>query len=548
MLSFLSAYLAGAQHVSLNYPIYEETLRRNQLLGEVDSLLSFNIRPIVQHDQLFLKGDTSWFGKSVVDNRKFRTKFAILPLQLYSEFNSNHPYGWNNGSLLRSKGLQSQLTGGFFSSIGPLHIQLQPELNFVQNGLFEGYRRDSEISTDLQATLSSYYGYHFTRADLPEGFGDRAITELLPGQSSVKLSYAGYAAGVSTENLWWGPSKRNALLMSNNARGFAHASVNTTRPAKTPIGAFEAQAFVGRLESSGYAPPQGGVLVRKSAFNTKSEDWRYLSGLNFSYNPKWSPGLFIGFTRVIQQPYVDTKEYDDYFPVVMNLFRKNDELPDYLFNRDQYLSAYLRWLWKKAHAELYFEYGRNDASYHFRDAIMTPEHSAAYTFGFVKLLPLKNNKEFVQVSSEVTRLQQSVNYIIRDAGNWYTHFQVREGYSHRGEVLGAGIGPGSNVQFLEVSWFRGLDKVGVQLERLVNNNDFYYHYFPNSSSNQPWVDLSIGVNGNRKIDNFLLSGKLQYIRSFNYWWEEAPESTSFAYKGKDVSNLFLTFGVIYGFR
>lgn len=548
MLSCLSASLAGAQHVSLNYSIYEETLRRSQLLGEVDSLLSFTIRPIVYHNKLSIKGAPSWFGKSLVDNRKLRTKFIILPVQLYSEFNSHHPYGWNNGSLLRSKGLQSQLAGGFFSSIGPLHIQVQPEFNFIQNGVFDGYYRENPTENSPQSTIPYYYGHHFSRIDLPEGFGSEKVTNLLPGQSSIKLSYGGVAVGVSTANIWWGPGKRNSLLMSNNARGFAHATLNTTRPAKTLIGAFEGQVIIGRLESSGYLSPQGGVSVKKSAFNTQSEDWRYLSGLNFSYNPKWSPGLFLGFTRTIQQPYVDTKEYKDYFPVVMNLLRENDDLPDYLFNRDQYLSVYLRWLWRKAHAEWYLEFGRNDASYNLRDAIMTPEHSRAFTFGMVKLIPLARDEEFIQVATEITQLQQSVNYVVRDAGNWYTHFQVREGYTHRGEVLGAGIGPGSNVQFLEVSWLRKMDKLGVQFERLVTNNDFYYATFPNTSTKQPWVDLSLGINGNRKIENFLLSGKIQYIRSFNYWWEEAPESTPFAYKGKDVSNLFLTFGVIYGFR
>lgn len=543
---------AAAQTVSLDLGAYEEAIRRQQLLGNNDSLISFNIRPLYingRKGRQLTMGDSIPYGKNLLENKKFHTKLDILPLRIYNEFNSHHPYGWNNGSLLRSKGLQTQLSGGVFTKVGPLHVQLRPEINFIQNGIFDGYIRADEPISNLSTILPNYYGYHYSRIDLPEGFGSESISQVLPGQSSVKFIYKGYALGVSTENIWWGPSKRNALLMSNNAPGFAHATFHTTYPAKTPIGAFEGQVIVGRLESSGFLPLQEGLAGPKPLFfNFKSENWRYFTGFNLSYNPRWSPGLFIGMSRTIQQYYTDTKLHDDYFPIIMNFFRKNDEILDDHFNRDQYISLYLRWLWKKARAEWYFEYGRNDASYHFRDFIMTPEHSRAYTFGFVKLVPLSKKGEFVQVHTEVTQLQQTVNYLIRDAVNWYTHFQVRHGYTHRGEVLGAGIGPGSNVQFLEVSWINGLNKLGLQFERLVNNNDFYYRNFQNTEVKQPWVDLSGGLNSTWKLDNFVLNGKIQYIRSLNYWWQDEPQHVPYFYKGHDVGNLFLTFGAIYGFK
>ncbi len=38
--------------------------------------------------------------------------------------------------------------------------------------------------------------------------------------------------------------------------------------------------------------------------------------------------------------------------------------------------------------------------------------------------------------------------------------QVTHGYTNRGEVLGAGIGPGGNLLSANVSWVKGLKQIG----------------------------------------------------------------------------------------
>src|SRR5690606_40302718 len=58
--------------------------------------------------------------------------------------------------------------------------------------------------------------------------------------------------------------------------------------------------------------------------------------------------------------------------------------------------------------------------------------------------------------------------------SWYTHPHVRHGYTHKGQVLGAGNGPGSNVLFFEAAWVKDFNRIGFHLERIVYNNDFYY--------------------------------------------------------------------------
>ena len=50
-----------------------------------------------------------------------------------------------------------------------------------------------------------------------------------------------------------------------------------------------------------------------------------------------------------------------------------------------------------------------------------------------------------------THLEQSADRIVRPAGAWYLHGIILHGYTNKGEVLGAGIGPGSNLQTLDFS-------------------------------------------------------------------------------------------------
>ena len=75
------------------------------------------------------------------------------------------------------------------------------------------------------------------------------------GQSSVRLNWKKLSIGISSENIWWGPSLRNSIMMSNHSQGFNHLTFNTIKPIKTFIGNFEWQFITGRLENSGYTPP-----------------------------------------------------------------------------------------------------------------------------------------------------------------------------------------------------------------------------------------------------------------------------------------------------
>ncbi|RZJ81715.1 MAG: hypothetical protein EOO20_24980, partial [Chryseobacterium sp.] len=459
-----------------------------------------------------------WLKKSgPVHFAKGKGTFQILPFSWQQQFNSHHPFGWNDGPMIPAKGYQTLVSGGIFAKIGPLSIQLKPEYVYAQNARFESYgdnRSDAEVAV--------YYGRNYNAIDNPERYGNKAYSKLGWGQSSIRLTVGPASLGLSNENIWWGPGLRNSLMMSNNATGFKHITLNTVKPVRTYIGSFEGQAIGGRLEESGYSPLPG----ETTNWNKPRSDWRYLAGINLNYQPKWVPGLFLGFTRTFMSYGNDLKGLADYIPffIPFQKVKINDGIDDYNQASDQRTSLYVRWLFPKAFAEVYFEYGLNDNSYNFRDFIGSPDHSRAYLFGLRKLMPIKSRKdEFIQFSGEITQMSQTVDgLLLRDASSFYYHYQITQGYTHNGEVLGAGSGTGGNLQSFELSWVRGFKKLGLSFDRLEHNRDFYDSsgFSTAKGGSRNWVDFAFAAVGEWNYKNLLFNAKLQGIKSLNYQWRQ----------------------------
>ncbi len=541
LLLVMSVSGSFAQTIPIGFGNYEEYLRRLQLESQTEDYTSFNVRPLEVVDSIF--GDYSYtFGLLEEELSKFKTKVSVLAPEFHTEFNSHHPYYSNNGAMVPSKGFKSLTSVGVHIEAPFLSIQLRPELYLSQNKPYEGF--PDTLSTRFWDRRYVLYN----QADLPEQFGEGNIRDILIGQSHALIYFKGMGLGISTENLWWGPGKRNSLIMSNNSRSFAHLTFRSQKPIQTFIGAFEWNVIGGRLEQSGFIPPQRGDNLDGSRFVNKSDDWRYLSAISLVYSPKWTPGLSFGVNRAIQQYSEFTKDTKSYFPILINLFRKNDPLERDEFRIDQLISTFIRWRWVKAQAEIYFEYGRNDAAFNARDALLSIDHSRAYTAGFSKVFTLDKNA--VQVSYEHTQMSQTSGYLIRNALSWYMHAGVRQGYTHRGEVLGSAIGPGSNLDHINVSYLKGINRFGLTIERWVHDNDFHYFAFTDIRDfRRFWVDYTFGADFDLAYKNFMFTGALRYTRSLNYQWElhNSPPGGPYFVNGRDVSNVSGNLKVIYLF-
>jgi hypothetical protein len=547
---FLFNSLIGtSQTIPSGFPLLEEYVRRNQLIEKNEFNGSFLLRPISIKDSVLI--DLIHLETSID-----RLKINALPIISTSRILTGRPYGWGDYGMISNPGFQTYLSGGVNVKYRFINFTFKPEVVLAQNLGFDTYLNELsplEISRKFE---SWNYG------DFPERFGDGWIANPWWGQSKLTLQFGAFEIGGSTENIWWGPGQFNALAFSNNAQGFPHLTLNTTKPAKTFLGNFEGQIIMGRLENSGLAPSQFDDLNSRY-FEPFTGDWRYLNAITFTYNPKWIKGFFFGFSRTFQQYNARRgSSFLNWFPIFQgfqkkNFFDKGNSIDFDSGGEDQTITLFGRLVVPKTKSEIYFEYGRRDHAFTWREYILNPEHARAFIFGFNQLFEVPEIGKHIQIRSEITHQQESINRIIRYGGfltpeqggirgglSWHSHNPAR-GFVNYGQPLGVGIGVGSNAQIFEIALVDDFDKLGVLFERLANNQDYYYKAGLQFTERKPWVDLSLGFLYDKKFGRLLLSSKLQVIHARNYQWQLDAASTPDFPKGKNLTSVMAQVSLIY---
>ncbi|RPD51030.1 capsule assembly Wzi family protein [Paracnuella aquatica] len=543
-LLLLNLLLAGSfvhsQSLPVGTPLLEEALRRNQLDGRLDSNLSFMVRPIIANS--LMPFDSLYYPDGLAHHvplQKGKLSLRLLPTSLGQQINTHHPYGWNDGAMIQAKGYQLKASAGIYARWGRVSLQLQPELVWAQNASFATFP-----TSHTDSTWRNYY-YFLNRIDNPERYGSGSYAKAFAGQSALRVHFGKFSAGLSTENLWWGPGIRNALLMSNNAPGFLHATFNTTTPVITRIGSFEGQIIAGRLRATNILPPDTGRTFEGTRlYQPKPADGdRYINGAVLTWQPRWTKGLFLGVSRMFYQYSNDVSNtLDGYLPLVGGFFKKKVRDED-RYGRDQLFSLFARLLLPESKAEFYVEWGRNDHALDLVDLVGEPEHTRAYTLGGRKIFTGTKGKQW-ELFGEMTHLQNPATGYVRALEGWYTHYQVRHGYTHRGQVLGAGIGPGGSSQTLGISRWKGVAKTGLYLERVVRHNDFTLQNFaPSRKFDVHWVDLSLNGTKSWVRGNFLFNAQLSLVRSINYQWRYIRETQG----SKFANNIYAGFSAAYRF-
>ena len=458
-----------AQNYSLE-SINNKQHRNLQLLNFKDSLTSH----MVESNLVFKNSIVNWK----------KPLFNFIPFIISQQFNSHHPFGWNDGAMIQAKGYQILARPGGNFKYGIFEAQLAPEFVFATNDNF----------------ATPQYG----------DFNSKSYAKIFSGQSFIKANFGSISVGVSSQNLWWGPGIHSSLLMSNNAPGFLHAFIGTRKPIITPIGSLEFNLIGARLNSTSTIGYENSHLQTRDYKN----DWRYLNSYVISWQPKWIKGLFVGVTRSVQQyghriQNLQSGFISKYLPVLGLAVQKQNNLAEDSMDRDQLASFFLRWVLHRTNAEFYIEYGKNDYGINLRDYLMAPSHSTAYILGFRKLIK-KTNVTYLQLEAEIAQLSQSPDYLVRDAGNWYEHGRLSQGYTHNNQIIGAGAGFGSNVQTISATWVKGEIRNGFLFQRVERD--------PVNRAAK-WTDLSIGWMPQWTFKNLLLCAKVQIIRSNNYSWE-----------------------------
>lgn len=487
--------------IPVGFTDIDEQIRNLQLLNKIPSDQSLTIRPYHTDTKFNYAKILSLIDSNIQYNgllyQSRGNSISLLPINLSQKLNTDHPYGWNDGAMSYSKGYQMQVAAGIFASFGNLKVQLRPEFVKTASGQYE--------------TNQSW------------GLVTNGLSKILPGQSSVRYDLGKVSLSASTQNLWWGPGIYNSMLMSNNAPGFFHYSFATNRPLKTFLGNFQFQIISATLKQDS---SQGFEHRNLKKLNLQNRNRAY-NALAFTFQPVIMKNITFGLTRAFQNLAENNISgfVPKYLPVLGSFFGSayNDTI-----NRDQILSFNTRWVFPKNHAEVYFEFGYNDAKDNFRDLMLDMSHSSGYLFGFKKLSYL-NKLDYLDFGAEVIRMAQTPSYLMRNAGNFYEHGRMTEGYTHKNQILGAGSGFGNNMQTVNLSFNRGWNKYGLIFNHIVQNptqivTGSIEHLGLRTIK---WEDFSYGIQSRYRYRNILFSANLEYVNSKNYLWINGTNRTNF---------------------
>jgi hypothetical protein len=454
---------------------------------------------------------------------------GVVSPEIRAVQNSGLPYSLNQGSLWAGRGMSSELTAGMFVFHGPFRLIVAPTAVAEENKPFQVIPYPQQIVPGRSPWANPFHPLPES-IDLPLRFGDRPRQHVDLGQSSLTVDVPVVSFGLATENLWWGPGIQNAILLSNNAPGFPHAFVQM-RPLDTPYGTFDAQWILGQLRESEFFD------------RDTTNDTRALNGLAFTWTAPFDTGLTLGAARLVMSA---QDRGHSVIPNALDVFRHvgqpNTDSSARGLNarRDQIFSLFGRWIFEPAAFEAYIEYAHFEEPISFRDLLEYPGHSEAYTLGFQWARPLLPLATF-RLQAEASYLEPDPSLRLRPVAETYTSRAVPQGFTNRGETLGAAIGPGASSQWLGADVFAPRWRFGVYLNRIRWDNAVLFESIVPEFRRQD-VTLAAGLRGSFSWNGVNLAVDLSHAARFDYLFQAyvlSPTRTG----GIDLLNNTLSFTI-----
>ncbi len=550
-------YPAHAQIIPID-DIKEEQFRIQQLFHGSE-LSSFTNRPVwdkIYQDYMELGTEDYGIWSRTFSPPQYEYeslfKVGIYKPSFRTTINSAVPYGGNNEAAWYGKGFNTEFEGGFWFTSDYLTITFRPQLVNSQNLSFDIPRF---IPTDELGNIRYVAEGMGNAIDLPFRFGPASYQSFSLGYSSVRAHFRNFEVGLSTEPMSWGANVKYPLMMSNNAPGMKHFFIGSRGPFKVPyVGSFEFKLMWGFPEDSEYFDQEG-----------EYQQDRFMNAINLSYSPFFAPNVHLGLTRAvhtyIEQGVLTSEDYSLVLdPILVTNFVKTRGPFSEAKPRNPLNSIYARWVWPESKMEIYGEYFRDDYAYDARDLLMEPRHNSGYGFGFQKLV-MGKHANFYKMNVEFTNMTPGYIEEVRPQIYYYTDQFVRQGHTHRGQLLGAAIPPGSNSQFMSVDAYFDQGKLGIYARRLADNNHFHYEYDRFLDRPEEWrkgygdywrhrTDLTFGVKGMFFYRDFLVSADLSWTKLFNYGRYDYGEfgGTNIAnFEPMDKINIQFGIGVTYTF-
>ncbi|MFT7239351.1 MAG: hypothetical protein ACI93L_003451 [Cyclobacteriaceae bacterium] len=429
---------------------------------------------------------------------QYNKKFTVLAPITKLSFNSGYARGYNDGPIWKGKGATFETHFGIQVNRGGFSLTVQPAIYFSQNSSFQ--------LAEKRNTNDGAYQFS-SGIDWVQRSGNSGFVAFNLGQSELKFVHKKFVTSLSTQNFSLGPSSFNPIIMSNQAAGFPHLRLGF-EPVTFKIKDFN----LGKIETYLIY----GLLSESDNFDQNAKnDTRYFNGLFLGFSPAFAPNIKLGFNRAM---YKDTQFFetqDIISPIkILDSGTRGDSI-NTNDTFDQLASVSLDWSFPEVGFRVYTEFAKNDFTGGLRWTILEPEHSRAYTIGFEKTIELKNKKS-LNIIYEHTNLSRNHTYLWRAEPTFYVHHINKQGYTNNGQILGAGIGPGSNSDQLNLLLKTESYSFGLKLQRIEFNKDYFVVNIKDLERHK--VEYTFGLFHRFTLQKIEFSTELDFSNNLNQYY------------------------------
>ena len=389
---------------------------------------------------------------------------------------SRFPSDRDNGAVWAGKGLSLQFSAGIGGALGPIRYGVFPAIHWTQN-------LDFVIADPEVVGYSSYmYARGGPWIDWPQRMGPSADGHMGPGQSYLEVTGWWRAAiGVSTENIWWGPSRRYPMLLGATSAGFPHVY---GRSPTVELGRFRVLVRVvsGRLLESDYFDHDG------------DNDRNLLSAFRMEIGLRSLPGTQVAVTSVIRQQWGSALSFGD---IPQKLFPLSSSQGGSGGATDGVGAVTLLLPVTSLGIRLHGTWGRGDFFLDAEDLLTEPDHNQFWSVGLHReWQPVGDRSRWGFSMEHASTAATPPQFHVRNESfSWgvYRHSGSPQGHTHRGQLLGASIGPGARATYVSLDRTVADRLVGVLVERVLWDIDAYSLTLRHNFSDGQDRELLFGV-------------------------------------------------------
>jgi len=398
------------------------------------------------------------------------------------------------------------MTAGAQGALGGVRFSIMPQLAMNAN-------RDHPtfVSGDAARNrfASPFYYGNFS-ADLPSRPGDGALLRVAPGESGAWWSNPRAFVGLLSTTPEWGPPagtstndhqgpRGEGLVLGHSAPGLPRVELAYSWRPVSPANVLRLRWLTGRARESDWFDDE------------PRNDSRILSGARVEFDRAgW---LRAGAARTVMSP----SGRGTLVAAMQPLGRaRSDSVIDFL-------SADVLFDLEEPGTTGWIELARQAPIRSARDFFRLPTEGIAFRLGLMQRLSSSTDAEW-SLTVEAVRLDQSGTREGVIPNDLYTSSTVIQGWTHRGQPLGSGLGPGGQQQVGRIDRAGRVWRLAVFAERVRRNEDAMFREDAPASDRHD-VTLEAGVSAARRVGVYDVSARISGGRRFNYLFQ-GPGATS----------------------